>query len=131
MTPQPSPAVQQNLVENFVKAYGAFVEAVRTAVNETISNAALANTPAFLSWQVDALPLLEQQNAEVREAYARFLIGETQTIVSVASERSHIGKELDGLPLTFAGPDRAPAFEKLLTAVVTTAYQICASAGVP
>jgi hypothetical protein len=131
MTPQPPPVIPQMLVENFVNAYDAFVDAVRGALNETVSDAALANAPGFLSWQVDALPLLEKQNAQISEAHARFLIGETQTIVAVASGRCHLGKELDGLPLTFAGPDRAPTLDKLMTAAVATAYQVCAAAGVP
>jgi hypothetical protein len=131
MTSQTPPAMHPMFAENFAKAYGAFVKAVRQAVDETIPNPMLANTPTFLSWQTQALPLLEAQDAAVQEAYARFLIGETQTIVAVAAERRHLGKELDGLPLTFAGQDRAGTLASLKTAAVVTASRLCQAAGVP
>jgi hypothetical protein len=131
MTPQTPPAYHPMFADNFARAYDAFVKAVRKAVEETIPNPGLANTPTFLSWQTQALPLLETQNAEVQEAYARFQIGETQTIVSVAAERRHLGKELDGLPLSFAGPDRERSLASLKTSAVVTASRLCQAAGVP
>lgn len=131
MTPQAPSEVPQMFAENFAKAYAAFVAAVRSAVDETIPNPALANTPTFLSWQTGALPMLESQNAAVQEAYARFLIGETRTILSVAAERRHLGKELDGLALDFAGQDRASSLASLKTAAVVTASRLCQMAGVP
>ena len=89
MTPQTPLAIPKMFADNFAKAYHAFVKAVRDAVEATIPNAQLANTPTFLSWQTEALPLLETQDAAVQEAYARFLIGETQTISpSVCSPRT-------------------------------------------
>ena len=131
MTPGPTPQVPEMLVEYFVNAYAAFVDGVRKAIAETVTNPALANTPAFLSWQTQALPLLEKQNASIQEAFARYLIGEVQTIVAVAAERRHLGKELDGLPLTFAGPERAQILGALKTAAVVTASRLCAAAGIP
>jgi hypothetical protein len=131
MTPQTPLEIPKMFADNFARAYGAFVKAVHQAVEETIPNPALASTPEFLSWQTDALPLLEAQNAAVQEAYARFLIGETRTIVAVAAERRHLGKELDGLPLTFAGPDRAGPLASLKTSAVVTASRLCQAAGVP
>jgi hypothetical protein len=130
MTPQAPPPVHPMFAEQFAKAYAAFVMAIRTAIEETIPNPALANTPSFLCWQTQALPLLERQNATVQEAYARFLIGETQTILAVAADRRHLGKELDGLPLTFAGPERAESLSALKTAAVVTASRLCIAAGV-
>lgn len=132
MTSQPPPAEYSKLfADNFARAYDAFVTAVRQGIEESIPNPQLANTPAFLSWQTQALPMLEEQNEAVKEAYARFLIGETQTIVAVAAERRHLGKELDGLPLDFAGPGRAQALATLKTSAVVTASRLCQAAGVP
>lgn len=131
MTPQTPLEIPKIFADNFARAYGAFVEAVRAAVAETIANPVLANTATFLSWQTEALPMLEAQNSSVQEAYARFLIGETQTIVSVAAERRHLGKELDGLPLDFAGKDRAESLGSLKTTAVITASRLCQAAGVP
>ncbi len=131
MTQQAPPEFPKMFADNFAKAYDAFVKAVRQAIEETIPDPVLANTPAFLSWQTRALPMLEAQNATVHEAYARFLIGETRTIVTVASERRHLGKELDGLALDFAGTDRAQSLGSLKTTAVITASRLCQAAGVP
>ncbi len=130
MTPPTAATVPQMFVDYFVKAYAAFVNAVRAAISESVTNPALANTAAFLSWQTQALPMLEKQNASIQEAYARYLIGEVQTILAVAADRRHLGKELDGLPLTFAGPERAQTLAELKTAAVVTASRLCAAAGI-
>jgi len=130
MTPPSPTAVPQMFVEYFVKAYAAFVDAVRAAITENVANPAVANTAVFLSWQTQALPLLEKQNAAINEAFARYLIGEEQTIVALAADRRHLAKELDGLPLTFAGPERAQTLGSLKTAAVVTASRLCTAAGI-
>jgi hypothetical protein len=130
MTPENPPEVPQPLAERFAKAFSAFVEAVWVAVTTNVPNPAVANTSAFLAWQTQALPLLEKENAVIQNAMARFLIGETDTLVRLASESRHLGKKLDGFDLNFAGVDCAKTLDQLETAVVVTAYQVCVAAGV-
>jgi hypothetical protein len=131
MTPAAPPVVPQYLAERFAKAFTAFVDAVWAAVTEGIPNPAVANTPAFLAWQTQALPRLEQENASIQKAMTLFLIGETRTIQQLANEMRHLAKELDGFSLDFAGPEPAKTLDQLETAVVRTAYQLCAAAGIP
>lgn len=131
MTADAAAAIPQRLVERFAQAYADFVGAVRAAVADAARNPATGGSPAVLSWQTRALPLLERQNEEIQTAMARYLIGETQTIVTLASGRRGLAKELDGLPLDIAGPDRAKALDALETAVVVAAYHICQAAGIP
>jgi hypothetical protein len=130
MTPAPPRAVPQLYAERLAKAFAAFVDAVRAAINENIANPAIANSSAFLAWQTQALPLLEQENAVVQNAHARFLIGEERTIVTVAAEERHLAKKLDGFSLDFAGAERAKLLDRLETAIVIAASQICQAAGV-
>jgi len=131
MTATASPALLQDLADRFAKAFAAFVDAVRSAVAENVANPQIANTPGFLGWQTDALPLLERQNATVQHAWALFQIGETQTIPAVAAEQRHLAKQLDGLPMNFAGPDIAQKLDRLLTAVVVAASRLSSAAGIP
>ena len=131
MTPEAPPAVPPPLAERFSKAFAAFVDAVRAAVAEAAQDPLLGNTPALLTWQTQALPLLEKENASIQNAMALFLVGEVRSILSLASERRHLAKELDGFDLNFAGEDRAKTLDRLETAVVVAAYQLCAAAGVP
>jgi hypothetical protein len=131
MTPETPPAIPRPHAERFAKAFAAFVGAVRSAVAEGALDPALSASPRFLSWQTRALPLLERENDSIQHAFALYLIGEPGAILAMASDKRHLAKDLDGFPLTFAGPDRGPDLEKLLTAIVTTAYQLCAAAGVP
>jgi hypothetical protein len=130
MTPAASPAVTQPVAERFAQAFSAFVDAVWAAVNTGILNPAISNTPAFLAWQTQALPRLEKENVSIQNAMARFQIGETRTIQQLASEQRHLAKRLDGFSLDFAGPDRAQTLDRLETAVVRAAYQVCAAAGI-
>jgi|HubBroStandDraft_1064217.scaffolds.fasta_scaffold165356_2 hypothetical protein len=131
MTPESTPDVPQPVAERFAHAFAAFVDAVWVAVNTSIPNPAIANTPAFLAWQTQALPLLEQQSASIQKGMTLFLIGESRTIVQLALERRGLAKQLDGFSLDFAGPDRAKTLDALETAVVRSAYQLCAAAGIP
>ena len=130
MTEAP-PAVPQNLAEQFAKAFAKFVDAVRAAVKEAAVNPALNTSRSLLVWQTQDLPRLEKQNAEVQNAMALYLIGETRSIVAQASERRHIARELDGADLNFAGPESGAILDQLETAVVYAAYQVCAAAKVP
>jgi hypothetical protein len=131
MTPETPPAVPRPLAERFVKAFATFVDAVRSAAAGGALDPALSASPRFLSWQTRALPLLERENDSIQHAFALYLIGEPSAILAMASDKRHLAKDLDGFPLTFAGPDRAPVLDKLMTAVVTAAYQLCAAAGIP
>ena len=131
MTPEAPPAVPPPLAERFSKAFAAFVDAVRAAVAEAAQDPLLGNTPALLTWQTQALPLLEKEDASIRNAMALFLVGEARSMLALASERRHLAKELDGFDLNFAGEDRAKTLDRLETAVVVAAYQLCTAAGVP
>jgi hypothetical protein len=131
MTATASPVLLQDLAERFAKAHAAFVDAVRSAIAENVTNPALANTPGFLGWQTNALPLLERQNATVQHAWVLFQIGETQTIPAVAAEQRHLARQMDGLPMDFAGPALAQKLDRLETAVVVAASRLCSAAGIP
>ena len=94
-------------VERFAKVSALFVEALRVAVAEAAQNPELASTPAFRAWQSKALPLLQQKNASIQAAFARFTEGEVRPIVALAEDKRSLAKDLDGFPLTFAGQERA------------------------
>lgn len=119
------------LADRFTKVFAAFVDAVGDAVDEASLNPEFADTPQLQSWQRQALPLLQHQNASIQNAMALFLIGEERTILTLAKERLGLAKELDGLQLDFAGPDRAKTLDRLETDVVVAAYRLCAAAGIP
>jgi len=130
MTEAPA-AVPNNLAEQFAMAFAKFVDAVRAATKEAALDPALNTSRSLLVWQTQDLPRLEKENAEVQDALARYLIGETQSIVAQAALRRHIARELDGADLNFAGPDRGQILDQLETMVVYAAYQVCAAAKVP
>ncbi len=119
------------LVERFAKASAGFVAAVDAAVAEAAQNPELAGTPAFRAWQAKALPVLQGQNASIQAAAARFHEGEVHSILALAEDKRGLAKDLDGFPLTFAGPERAADLELLETTVVMAAYQLCTAAGIP
>jgi len=131
MTIEAPPAVPQMLAERFAKAFDAFVGAVRAAVKEAAVNPAMNASQSLLVWQTQDLPRLEKENAEVQNAFALYLVGETRTIVAQAAERRHLARELDGCDLNFAGPDKGKLLDQLETAVVVAAYQVCSAAKVP
>jgi hypothetical protein len=130
-TPDASTAIPQALAERFAKAFAAFVEAVWVAVTTNVPNPQVANTAQFLAWQTRALPLLENENASIQNAMARFLVGETGTMVKLAADNRTLGRKLDGFDLNFAGPDSGKTLNQLETAVVVAAYQLCVAAGIP
>ncbi len=130
-TPGAAATVPQALAERFAKSFGAFVEAVWLAVTTNVPNPALANTPAFLAWQTRALPRLEKENASIQNAMTLFVIGETTTLLNLAAGSRAMGRKLDGFDLNFAGPDVGKKLDQLETAIVVTAYQLCAAAGIP
>jgi uncharacterized protein CbrC (UPF0167 family) len=119
------------LAARFAKAMAAFVAAVQDAVAEAAQNPEYASTPAFQSWQAKALPLLETQNASIQKAAALAATGDVQSILALAEDKRGLAKDLDGFSLTFAGPDHAAVLDQLETSVVTTAFQLCAAAGIP
>ena len=129
MTPENSPPVPQILAERFSKAYSAFVEAVRAAINEAALNP--AGNRALLMWQTQGMPMLEEEKASLERAMALYLIGEVRSIVEAAADLRHLAKKLDGFDLNFAGEERGKALDQLETNVVVSAYQVCAAAGVP
>lgn len=131
MTSENSPPVPQILAERFSKAYSAFVEAVRAAVNEAAQNPAPANPRSVLLWQTQGLPMLEKSKESVERAMALYLIGEVRPIVEAASDGRHLAKKLDGFDLNFAGEEKGKNLDQLETNVVVSAYQVCAAAGVP
>ena len=119
------------LAERFSKAYAEFVGAVRSIVDEAVANPSLSSSPGLLMWQTQALPRLEKKNERVQNAMALYLVGETGSIVNVASDERHLSRELDGFDLNFAGADRGKTLDQLETMVAVTAYQVCAAAGIP
>ncbi len=131
MTRDAPRTIPQSFAERFAQAYAAFVDAVRDAIAAGIPDPAIANTPMFLPWQTQALPLLEQENAAIQNGMARFLIGEEQTIIRLAADTRVLGRKLDGFDLNFAGAERGKVLDRLETAVVVAASQLCTAAGVP
>lgn len=130
MMPEAPAAVPQMLAERFSKAFAAFVEAARAAVNQAAQNPALGSSRAVLLWQTQGLPMLERKNDVVQRAMALYLIGETGTIVQVASEARHLDRELDGFDLNFAGAETGKMLDELETRATVTAYQVCSAAGI-
>ncbi len=131
MTAEALPAVPQMLAERFAKAFAAFVDAVRDAAQAAALDPLLGASRSLLVWQTQDLPRLERENAKVQNAMALYLVGETRTIVTLAAEKRHLARELDGCDLNFAGPERGQVLDQLETAVVVAAYQVCKAAGVP
>lgn len=131
MTQETPAVVPPLLAERFSKAYTEFVDAVRSIVNEAVRNPSLSSSPGLLMWQTQALPRLEEKNERVQNAMALYLVGETRSIVNVASDERHLSRELDGFDLNFAGADRGKILDQLETMVAITAYQVCAAAGIP
>jgi hypothetical protein len=131
MTTEAPPAVPQNLAEQFAKAFAKFVDAVRAATKEAVLDPALSQSRSLLVWQTQDLPRLEKENAEVQNALALYLIGDSRSIIAQAALRRHIARELDGADLNFAGPERGQVLDQLETMVVYAAYQVCAAARVP
>jgi uncharacterized protein CbrC (UPF0167 family) len=131
MTAQTTPAIPEMWAQRFANAFAAFLDEVRAAVDEGKLNPVYSSTPAFLMWQTEALPRLEQELAAIQNAFALFQIGETGTIAQLASAQRGLAKHLDGFPLDFAGPEHAKTLDKLETAVVVAAYQLCKAAGIP
>jgi hypothetical protein len=124
-------SIPQPVGERFAKTFDAFVAAVRAAVKEAAQKPEFAGAAAFCAWRDRALPLLEQENASIQSALAQFLVGQSGPIIRLARDAGGLAKNLDGFPLDFAGADHADILDQLETAVVVTAYQVCAAAGLP
>lgn len=131
MTPAAPGSMAPVLVERFLAAMKAFVSAVSAAVAEAEKNPALATAPALRIWRSKALPLLEQQERAIEAAAALFRQGDAQPLLAAAADKRGLAKDLDGFPLDFAGPDHAANLDRLETAVVMAAWQLCSAAGIP
>lgn len=118
------------LVERFKTIFSAFVKAVNQAVTEAAQKPEFSQAPSFHSWQSKALPLLQKSDAAIQAAAEAFEKGDAQPILTQAEDKQGLAKDLDGFPLTFAGPEHADKLDQLETAVVVAAYQICAAAGI-
>lgn len=131
LMPAPAPPITPAQVERFAKSFAAFVLEARNALADAARDPALAATPQFASWRDKALPLLEQENAAVQQAAAAMQAGDLRPILVQSEDKRGLAKDMDGFPLTFAGPDHAELLAGLRTAVVRSAFQICQAAGIP
>jgi len=129
MTSQPTTPVPDYYAQRFTKAFAAFVARVREAVEAGILDPAYSSAPAFLMWQTEALPRLQQELQEIEDAYTRFQSGDAAILAQLARDQLGLAGHLDGFPLDFAGPAHAADLDRLETAVVLAAYQLCAVAG--
>jgi len=130
MTAESTPTVPKLFAERFATAFGDFVTEVRAAVADGILDPAFSSTPGLLMWQTEALPRLEQELAEIQNAYTHSLAGVFGTLAQLARIQLGLAKHLDGFPLDFVGPDHAKKLDQLGTSVVVAAYQLCAAAGI-
>jgi hypothetical protein len=130
MSEQPGPNPQM-LADRFVAAMKAFVDEVAAAVNEAAGKPELASAPAFRVWHNKVLPLLQQQERATEAAAVQFRQGDAGPLLAIAADKRGLAKDLDGFPLEFAGPDHARLLDQLETAVVTSAYRLCAAADIP
>jgi hypothetical protein len=128
---EPALNLSPALVERFISAFNAFVSAVAAAVTDAAQDPQLAAAPAFHVWKNKVLPLLQRQNAAAQQAVEAFRSGDSGPILASAEDKRGLAKDLDGFPLTFAGPAHAATLDALETALVTAAYQLCAAAGIP
>jgi hypothetical protein len=119
------------LIERFAKSFAAFVKAAGDAVSEAANNPELAAAPAYQSWKGKVLPLLLQENASLEAALAQFQAGDARPVLVSAEDKRGLAKDMDGFPLTFAGPDHAQILGDLRIAVVRSASRLCAAAGIP
>lgn len=126
-----APSVAPELVKRFIDAFAAFVKAAGEAVADAAQNPELANTREFASWRGKVLPLLEEENANLKSALAQFQAGDASAVLAEAVDKRGLAKDMDGYPLTFAGPEHAVILGELRTAVVRSASRLCAAAGIP
>lgn len=119
------------LVQRFESVFAAFVDSVKAAVAEAEQRPEFAESFSLRSWRAMALPLLEKGKSDIQTATAAFKQGDARPILVQAEDKRGLAKDLDGFPLTFAGPENAEKLESLVTAVVAVAYQVCAAAGIP
>lgn len=129
MSAQPDP-MPQMLADRFVAAMMAFVDEVAAAVADAAAKPELAAAPAFRVWQNKVLPLLRQQEQATEAAAAEFRQGNTGPLLAIAADKRGLAKDLDGFPLDFDGADAAAVLDQLETSVVSSAYRLCAAAGI-
>jgi hypothetical protein len=126
-----APSVSPAMVDRFAGAFAAFVQKAGNAVADAARNPDLARSPYFESWRSKALPLLEKENESVQQALAAFQAGDARAILAEAEDKRGLAKDMDGFPLTFAGPDQGELLGNLRTSVVRSASQLCEAAGIP
>lgn len=119
------------LVQRFGSVFAAFVDGVKDAVAQAEQKPEFAESFSLRSWRAKALPLLEKSKSDIQTAAAAFKQGDARPILVQAEDKRGLAKDLDGFPLTFAGPEKAEQLESLVTAVVAAAYNVCAAAGIP
>jgi hypothetical protein len=124
-------SISPELADRFVAAFNAFTASVAAAVTDAAQDPQLAGAPAFRGWKDKVLPLLQRQNAAAKQAREAFTKGDPEALLSSAEDKRSLAKDLDGFPLSFAGPGHAAVLDALETAVVTAAYHLCAAAGIP
>ena len=124
-------SVPPALAERFTSAFNTFVAAVTGAVTDAAQDPQLAAASSFGAWNNKVLPLLRRQNAAVQQAAEALRRGDPGPILASAEDKRGLAKDLDGFPLTFAGPAHAATLDALETALVTAAWQLCAAAGIP
>ncbi len=130
MTSPATSPIPDYYAQRFVKTFTALVTKVRDAVAAGALDPAYSSTPTFLMWQTEALPRLEEELAEIVKAYAGFQSGDSLPLVELARDELGLAKHLDGFPLDFAGSEPATELDRLVTAVVMAAYQLCSIAKV-
>ena len=125
------PSITPAQVDRFVRAFLVFVKEAEDAVADAAGNPEFASAPAFRSWREKVLPLLEHDKAALESAVAQAQAGDLRPILVEAEDKRGLAKDMDGFPLTFAGPDHAQLLGQLRTAVVRSAFQLCEAAGIP
>ena len=119
------------LAERFTSVFGDFIASLTAAVTDAGLDPQLAATPDFRAWKHKALPLLQRQHAAAQQAIDRFHKGEPAPLLAIAEEKRSLARDLNGFPLTFAGPSHAESLDKLETVLVTAACHLCLAVGIP
>lgn len=119
------------LADRFLAAFDAFLASVTAAVTDAAQDPQRSSSPSFRGWRDKVLPLLQRQNTVAQQAAEAFHNGDPASLLASAEDKRGLAKDLDGFPLTFAGPAHAETLDALETALVIAAYHFCAAAGIP
>ena len=129
MTDGAAKPVPRPMAENFANAFATFVDAVRAELKKAALDPLKSSSSGVLIWQTQALPRLDEENTAIQNGFALYLIGEEMTLARLAKEQLGLARRLDGYSLDFNGPEAGKLLDKLETAAVVTAYQLCSTAG--